>query len=140
MGMKRCATPYCRKPARDTHRLCSRCNNRRWAQRNPLRYAYGNLRRRARQRGHAFELTFEQYRQFAVQTGYDQLKGKHGKSLSIDRIDPSRGYRMNNIRAVTLSENSRLKYSSMPGWMKEEYEKELAKTSHEIDIPAHDCF
>ena len=134
-----CRAPRCARRCKPKSPWCGRCANRQWKAKHPLRYSFSSLRVRARQRGHAFELTFDDYVTFAKATGYDQLKGKTKTSLSIDRIDPAKGYRRDNIRAVTLSENSRFRYSRMPGWMKEEYEKELAKTSPEPEAPAHDC-
>lgn len=65
-------------------------------------------------------MTFEQYTKFAHETGYALLKGKHNKSLTIDRIDPKKGYHIDNIRCVRMITNARLAYTKMPGWMIEE--------------------
>lgn len=119
---KRCASKFCR--GRTTHTghspFCSKCRTRNFKAKFPLKYAFGKLRARARERGHDFQLTFEQYQKFAVDTGYDQLKGKHAASLSINRKDNSKGYHIDNIEVVTLSHNSRLRFAKMPAWLKEE--------------------
>lgn len=85
-----------------------------------MKYFYKVLRSNAKRRGHAFTLTFEQYEKFAIETGYAELKGKTKHSLSIDRRDPSRGYHADNIRAVSLSLNSRLQWANIPQWLKDE--------------------
>jgi hypothetical protein len=76
-----------------------------FAERHPEKYAFNNLKQNAKRRGKVFELTFEQFQQFAVETEYMAGKGitKHG--LHIDRIDPEKGYLIQNIRVLTNSEN-----------------------------------
>ena len=107
---KSCKSPY-----------CPRCHSRRWRDKFPLHYSFKNLRVRAKQRGKEFSLTRDEYIAFAVSTDYAKLKGKTSLSLSIDRIDPTKGYTKENIQAITLRENSRRQFTNMPGWMKEEY-------------------
>jgi hypothetical protein len=121
---RRCRTPRCRGRTHKTNHspFCSKCASRRFAQKHPLKYAFKNLRNRAKQRGHAFQLTFEQYEKFARETGYAEQKGKTKYSLSIDRRDPSLGYRADNIRAVTLSLNSRYQYAGIPDYILAEIE------------------
>jgi hypothetical protein len=87
--------------------ICSKCKTRQWKERNPFRYFYNKLKYRAAERGHSFTLSFEEYCHFAKTSGYMEHKGKTAKSLSVDRIDDSKGYSADNIRAVTLSFNSR---------------------------------
>lgn len=94
-----------------THDLiCSKCKSRRFKERNPFRYFYNKLKHRAGERGHSFTLTFEEYCHFAKTSGYMEHKGKTAASLSIDREDESKGYSADNIRAVTLSFNTRRRY------------------------------
>jgi hypothetical protein len=96
---KKCHSPY-----------CSRCRTRRWNESHPLARAFHNLRSHAAERGKDFSLTFEQFKIFAVRTDYMARKGKTSLSLSIDRIDNSRGYCFENIQAITLRENSRKQF------------------------------
>lgn len=112
-GLHYCLTPHChgtvnKKKAHSP--FCIKCKQARWKEKNPLKYSFGNLRRRAKQRGHEFSLTFEQYVEFSVKTGYARLKGKTSLSLSIDRKKNDRGYHADNIQAITLAENSRKQY------------------------------
>lgn len=122
MKPTRCRTKFCRGRTTKTGKspYCAKCRGRRFKEKFPLKYAFSHLRGRAKERGHDFKLTFEQYQKFAVEIGYDQLKGKHAHSLSINRKDNSKGYHIDNIEAVTLSHNSRLRYANMPAWLKAE--------------------
>lgn len=112
-GLNHCLTPLCRgkvNKKKEHSPYCTRCRRRHWKEKNPLKYSFGNLRRRARQRGKEFLLTFEEYREFAVKTDYARMKGKTSLSLSIDRINNDGPYAAWNIRAITLSENSRKQF------------------------------
>lgn len=122
--MVKCATPYCRgvRTPKGHSPYCAKCRTRRFRDRWPLNNVYNNLRKRARQRGHAFVLSYADYERFAVETGYAALKGKEKHSLSIDRIRPELGYAIENIRAVTLSVNSRLRFAPLPDYLRAEME------------------
>lgn len=109
-GKHHCATKFCRgivDKKKEHSPFCSRCRRKIWKEKNPLRYYFGNLRRRAKQRGKSFTLTFEQYREFAIKTDYARMRGKTSLSLSIDRKHNGHGYHAWNIRAITLQQNSR---------------------------------
>ena len=118
----RCATKFCRGVQTKTGRspYCSKCRTRRFKEKHPLKYSFSKLRSRAKERGHSFELTFEEYERFAVETGYDKLKGKTKYSLSIHRKQNNLGYSKDNIAAVTLSLNSRLAWANIPDWLRAE--------------------
>jgi hypothetical protein len=58
-----------------------------------------------------FTLTLEQFSEFCKKTGYDEKKGKTAQSLSVDRIKSHLGYTADNIRAITLSENTMRRYN-----------------------------
>lgn len=57
-----------------------------------------------------FTLKFEDYAKFWETTGYGRMHGRTAASLSIDRIDPNRGYEPGNIRALSVSENVRRRF------------------------------
>jgi hypothetical protein len=88
---------------------------RQWRERYPLHYSFNKLKNRAKERGHAFHLTLAEYEQFALESGYAERKGKTAESFTIDRIEENRGYSVDNIRCLTLSENSSHKPKSYPG-------------------------
>lgn len=69
-----------------------------------------DLKHRAKQRGHEFSLTIGDYERFWISTGYHEKHGKTKESLSIERIDNSRGYTPDNITSITLSERKSVHY------------------------------
>jgi hypothetical protein len=101
-----CQTEGCQNEARLHRKLCHKCEKRKYREKYPLKYWYDTLKMNAKRRGKDFSLTLEQFETFCKQTGYNELKGKTASSLSIDRINNDRGYCFDNIRAITLSENS----------------------------------
>lgn len=101
--MRKCANKNCRKPSRD--RLCSACYSRQMRERNPMYHCYLNLKHNSKRRGIPFELTFEQFKVFAIEVNYLGLKGKTRDSWSIDRIDPREGYHIFNIQLLKHPDN-----------------------------------
>lgn len=91
--------------ARD--RFCHKHRKRFQKDNNPLVYCYGYLKQNAKRRGKAFDLTLEEFKKFCDETDYLELKGKLGKSASIDRIDNTKGYSYDNIRVLSLSDNTK---------------------------------
>lgn len=120
---KRCQTKRCRGFAYGNCRsqYCSKCRTRRWKEKNPLKYCFNKLRNRAKERGHEFKLAFEEYCEFALKTDYFKLKGRTKYALSIHRKDDTKGYEKDNIEALTLSENIKLRFApkhiqAIHGW------------------------
>jgi len=113
MPFKICATENCYNKAEKNRTLCSCCKQRRYVLNHPLRYIYHNLKGNAKRREKEFTLTFEEFSEFCRKTGYDKLRGKTALSLSIDRKDPCLGYSKGNIRAITLSDNSKLRNGTL---------------------------
>jgi len=107
--MKKCKTEGCNNQARKDSNYCYTCVIRRVRAKNPVKYIYNNLKFNAKRRGKEFTLTYEQFEQFCIETGYDKNRGQTPTSMSIDRIDNNRGYSIDNIRSITLSENSSLR-------------------------------
>lgn len=112
-GKNYCLTPLCRglvNKKNEHSPYCTHCRLNRFREKFPLKYSFGNLRRRAKQRGKDFSLTYEQYEEFAIKTDYARLKGKSSLSLSIDRKNNDEGYHFWNIRAITLQNNTRKQF------------------------------
>ena len=76
-----------------------------WREKHPMKAAYQTLKYNARRRGKEFDLTFEQFEKFAIETDYFIKKGKSKKSYHIDRIDETKGYSIDNIQALENSKN-----------------------------------
>lgn len=133
----KCRTKFCRgvawKHCKNVH--CPKCVNRRWRERNPLRYFFNKLRYRARERGKVFTITFEYYCQLVLASGYLEKKGKTASSLSLNRINDALGYVPGNIEVITLSENSRKAWVPYYRQLKEEAEAAMAALTREETEP-----
>lgn len=103
-----CWTKFCRGTRSDMNRgrICHKCLTRLRRLNNPLTEAFKILRNNARRRGKPFDLTLDQFRQFAEENGYLEGKGRHAGALHIDRKDPLLGYTLGNIRVLESTVNS----------------------------------
>lgn len=105
-----------KKPKAPSRQVCYKCNSILWRQNNFHRATYLNLKNNAKRREKDFELTFEQFLQFCLDTDYIIGKGKHKDSLHIDRIDEEKGYTIDNIQVLTntLNVKKQLKFRYNP--------------------------
>jgi hypothetical protein len=87
--------------------VCNTCKSKIYRAKFRIKYAFDALRNNARRRGHGFDLTLQQFTEFAIDTDYIVKKGRTIDSYSIDRIDNNKGYTVDNIRVLTVSENSK---------------------------------
>lgn len=71
-----------------------------------MKYHFNLLRCGANRRKIPFDLTYEEYEKFCVETGYHEKRGKQPSSLTIDRKNATRGYSYDNIQVLTHAENS----------------------------------
>lgn len=115
---KICNTISCSNYTLENRVLCPKCRSKEYKRKYPLHYWFNILRSNARRRGKKFTLSFCEFEMFCKKTGYIEKKGKTATSLSIDRINPMRGYTKENIRAISLSDNTRLAKGSIidPGY------------------------
>ncbi len=95
----------CSRPARTGRKDCPTCSKRKTRIKHPLKYAFDNVRDCARQRKVPFKLTLEEFKTFCDSTGYISKKGKEFHDLTIDRIDSSKPYQSDNIRALSWIDN-----------------------------------
>jgi len=101
----RCPVFGCTNNSKPDRSLCSRHHTLRFARQHPDKSYYANLKRHAKARGKVFTITFEEFMAVAKDFDWEQYKLEHGKRMSIDRIDVTRGYEAGNIQAMTVSEN-----------------------------------
>jgi len=95
-----CKTDSCTKEAEKGRSLCHACAKRRYVEKHPFKFAYQNLKGNAKRRGKVFDLTFEEFKKFAVETEYWHKRGKKSTSLHIDRKDETLGYTAGNIQPL----------------------------------------
>lgn len=109
----KCQTPFCRN--RCAYRTCNTCDTKKKREKDPMRYAFQTLRDNVyRKKGRAwFYLTFEEFKQFAYETEYIGKKGVTKTEYHVDRIDPTMGYFIGNIRALTNVLNQKVKYKKL---------------------------
>lgn len=120
-----CVTPGCRNSARPRGAKCSTCQ----AHVNPARYAYRHLKANAKRRGKPFDLTLEQFTEFAQRTEYLTRRGRTASSYHIDRINPEKGYTADNIQVLTNRENV-LKQRVEGDWNPETHQMEFWTVYH----------
>lgn len=102
---KKCSTDGCRKKRAKNKGYCHACNKRRYRKANPMMASYQALKSNSKRRGHFFDLTFEQFRQFCYETEYMAKKGRSSLSYSVDRIIEELGYTVGNLQALTNRDN-----------------------------------
>lgn len=105
---KSCVEKHCRKKREKNRSLCSSCRYKKRKEKDLYKWSYETLKRNSKRRGIHFSLTFQQFVYFCVKTEILLGRGRTSSSYSIDREDQTRGYSINNIRKLTVSENSRL--------------------------------
>ena len=96
---------YCNNISAKNRNECNTCKNRKYAKKNPLKYSYNSLKSNSKRRGKSFNLTFEQFKKFCIETEYLNKKGIYKNSYHIDRIDESKGYSIDNIQLLTNTKN-----------------------------------
>lgn len=102
-----CPAYRCKNKIANKKRFCHRHHAQYQKETNPFGYFYSQLKQNAKRRGIEFKLTREEFERFCIKTNYLDLKGKSANSASIDRIDPNKGYEIENIQILSLSENTK---------------------------------
>lgn len=92
-------------------KMCSTHRSQKTRASDPVRYAFNNLRNRAKQRGLVFTITLEQFRDWCHKVQYIGFKGRSAESYSIDRKHNDIGYHVDNIQVLTKSENVKKYFS-----------------------------
>lgn len=100
-----CSRPLCRQACPKGRKTCDRCRGREWAEKNPLKYAFRNLRGNAKRRKIPFFLTLAEFEKFAVETEYCARRGRTAVSYTIDRQREHEGYHIGNIQILSNSDN-----------------------------------
>jgi hypothetical protein len=126
MKKGKCKTPYCRNKAKNG--LCSTCRSRKCRAADPVRYAFNNIRNRAKQRGLAFTITLDQFRKFCIKTRFMAGKGRSADSYTIDRIYNGVGYHIDNIQVLRKGDNVRKYYLSY------DWERKIASVMKPVEF------
>jgi hypothetical protein len=103
-----------RRAAKKSGGKCNTCASRMFRYYNPVEYAYHNLKSSARKRKIAFNLSFQEFCDFASDHGYIEGRGRQPYSLTIDRINTKGPYSIDNIRILSHADNSSHKFEQTP--------------------------
>lgn len=124
-----CTTRFCNNRCSGKH--CGTCRTRIWRLNNPEKYAYNNQKHRADERRIPWDITFEEWLKFAIETEYMAKKGITKNSLQVDRIndDPAKGYygyRIDNVQVLELEHN--IKKYVIKKWIDYDWRDHTAKS------------
>lgn len=111
---KACLAYRCRNEKAKGKTLCPKHLKRRAKEINPASYFYSILRQNAKRRGKEFLLTIEEFKGFCEKTNYLKVKGRYSRSKTIDRIDPSKGYSIDNIQIMSNKANASKRWEDVP--------------------------
>ncbi len=98
-----CSAKYCKNKCKS--KLCGTCRSRKARLADPVRYAFNNLRNRAKQRGVIFTITLAQFRDWCTKVTYIGFAGRSSESFTIDRKHNDVGYHIDNIQVLTKRDN-----------------------------------
>lgn len=104
----KCIVYNCRRVAGKGRSVCNTCRDRQWRARHPEHHLWKNLKRSAKARGIAFDLTVEEFTAFCVEHNFVARVGRGPEDDTIDRRDPTLGYTKDNLRILTFKENTDL--------------------------------
>lgn len=127
----RCAVKFCNNKTKVP--VCSSCRCKETRAKDPVRYAFINLKNNAKRRGILFTLTLDQFREWCVKVNYIGLKGRSKESYTVDRKYEDIGYHADNIQIMKNIDNVK-KYISYD-WRNKTVSITTYQQSHE---PAED--
>lgn len=139
----KCLVKHCGKAVKDGGLLCHRHHQERWRSLNPEASAFSTLRDHARGRHIEFNLNLEYWE--GLTHAFAFFEQGDDEVLTIDRIDPCRGYVKGNLRVVSLSLNSakgnRERYlpEHVQEMLRREREAAREEYAHHLEPEEEDC-
>lgn len=79
-----------------------------WRIDHPYEYAYQTLKDNGKRRRIRVTISFEDFKEWAIENKYIELKGRYGHNATIDRVidEYPHGYDKGNLQIKTRSENT----------------------------------
>ncbi|RTQ52293.1 hypothetical protein EJV47_04530 [Hymenobacter gummosus] len=102
----KCLRYGCSNKAGAHKKFCPKHHHQAQKANDPISYIYSMRKQRAKQRGHEWTITLDNFRDWCEWTGYHQRTGRVTSALSIDRKDPAHGYHIWNIQPLAYGANS----------------------------------
>ena len=114
---------------------------RRWRKKYPMKAAFENLKHNSKRRKKDFSLTFSQFKKFAIKYNYLAGKGRTAEAYHINRIEPSKGYSIDNIQVLTNSENLKKRHGTLDSYWDDHIGEMVYRTriNQEVIITEDDC-
>lgn len=104
-----CTEKHCRRENEPQRLKCCTCRSAHYAERNPIRIKFLNVKKSALRRGIGWSLTWKQFEPIAKAAGYDTFTNLlDASTLSVNRIREWEGYHVGNIEIIPLGKNSEL--------------------------------
>lgn len=101
----KCIIRGCRNKSVSGSNLCSKHKHQRRKANDPVGYFFDISKQNAKNRGLEFSITKEYFKSLVDQTDYLKRGGMSNSSLTLDRIDNSKGYVKGNVQVITFEEN-----------------------------------
>ena len=124
-----CWVKGCRRASRDDRCLCHMHDMRRWRAQQKKTADYCTLRDHAAERKIPFRITLDYWRGLVDAFGLYPAP-VDGDVLTIDRVDPSKGYEEGNLRVISVSLNAarsnRMRY--LPEFVQSMLERKRSET------------
>lgn len=105
--MKDCDGDGCNKKAYKRDNKCHACRKRLWRKNHPEYACFKNWKDNCKRRGKSNDVTFEQFLNFSNENNYLELRGRTADEMSIDRPDGTRGYSIDNMQPMSVSDNAK---------------------------------
>jgi hypothetical protein len=99
-----CPTKGCKNKS-ESKSFCSTCRSRKSRAADPIKYAYLNLKNRAKQRPKEFTIPLDEFRKWCKDNDFQP-----GRGDSVDRKENEHGYHIWNIQKLPLIDNIRKYY------------------------------
>jgi hypothetical protein len=106
MAKGRCCLQNCTTKAGNRKVYCERHAHAIRKVFDPVGYIYSHRKQRAKQRGHEWSITLDNWRDWCAFNRYHELTGRTAASMSIERKDSAHGYHIWNIATLTLGQNA----------------------------------
>ena len=101
-----CKAHGCKNKRTKKDRFCSKHRHRYNKENNFVNYIFHIWKSNCRRRGKENTVSLEEFKKICEETGYLSGKGRRPESMTIDRIDSSKGYSIENMQILSLSINS----------------------------------
>jgi len=131
-----CWVARCRNRSMDDRCLCHRHHMARWRQKHQQSAAYRALKDHARNRGLAFTISVDYFKGLTDSFAFFERNGNRADTLTIDRVDATKGYEPGNCRVISLASNTAK--GNRERWLPEHVQALLERQREEVRAEVED--